>query len=131
MAIMRTLETLFSGKAPVTEIPLRTVSALLDAMVEADGRYEPYHLMQWLAELAAQKPLLALESAECLIRFLERRPTDLWHKEPLSILLTTLFREAEDADDIHMIRRVVLVQDALLAHGAYGLDEWLRGAERS
>lgn len=55
------------------------------------------------------------------------------HQNQLTQLLTRLFSQAEEqeeADGGAMLRRVVAVQDSLLALGVNGVVDWLRDSER-
>lgn len=87
----------------------------------------------WLAALADSAPDLALEVGKMFTTFIASHTVPIYMREPIGQFLTRLFREAEDreeADSGVMLRQVIELQDALLAHGVYGLQEWLRDAER-
>lgn len=128
--ITRKIGHIFSDGSQVSIVPMPLIKAYFDAMSLQGGRHDPYHFVEWLVTLATYNPLLGIEACELLIQFLEQRKCDLWHTEPIAILLTTLFREAEDANNMDLIVRVVNIQDALFKHITHGMDEWLRTAER-
>lgn len=76
----------------------------------------------------------ALEATESYLEFVRRTKPYLYgHENSLTQLLTRLFAQAEEqeeSDGKAMLQRVVVVQDALLALGVQGVNDWLKIAER-
>lgn len=112
------------------KIPIEFIKTYFESLINFDNRHDPYHFVEWNVVLAAHNPLAGLEASEILCAFLEKKHCQLWHAETIAMLLTTLYREAEDSNDLSLIQRVVAVQDVLLKYCAFGLDEWLKLAEK-
>lgn len=78
--------------------------------------------------------MYALEATEIYLEFVQRTKPYLYdHENNLTQLLTRLFAQAEEqeeSDNGAMLQRVVSVQDALLALGVNGVNDWLKAAER-
>lgn len=83
---------------------------------------------------AIRDPMYALEATEIYLDFVRRtKPYVYDHENNLTQLLNRLFAQAEEqeeSDSGAMLQRVVVVQDALLALGVNGVNDWLKVAER-
>ena len=78
--------------------------------------------------------MYALEATEIYLDFVRRTKPHVYdHENNLTQLLTRLFAQAEEqeeSDSGATLQRVVAVQDALLALGVNGVNDWLKAAER-
>lgn len=111
-------------------LPIQLVQTYFEKLAQVDGRHDPYHFIEWNLALSINNPSAGLEASEALCTFLEKRHCQLWHTETVAMLLTTLFREGEDSNDLDLIKRVVSVQEVLFKYSSYGLEEWLKLAEK-
>jgi hypothetical protein len=133
--VVAEMSTMF--RVDITVIPIRAI--LVRRRFEVAAQSQPparLHLHDfdvWLAALADSAPDLALEVGRIFANFIASHSVPIYSREPIGQFLTRLFREGEDreeADSGAMLRQVIELQDALLARGVYGLQEWLRAAER-
>lgn len=119
-----------------TVVPADVIALKFQTFRKSDRSSHFYHAHQyavWLDAIAATRPDDALAALEMLIAFVTETKLTLHDNGPISRVLTTLFRDAEEreaADKGAMLKRMVSAQDALLSSGMYGLDDWLRAAER-
>ncbi|WP_234704839.1 hypothetical protein, partial [Achromobacter marplatensis] len=95
---------------------------------------EIYGIEKWINECAFWDPGLALSHIEAYIGFVRSSSSFIYdHENNLTQLLRSLFAQAEEleeSDGGEMLRRVVILQDHLLALDIAGVHEWLRAAER-
>lgn len=88
----------------------------------------------WLNATSLRDPMYALETTEIYLGFVRRTKHYVYdHENNLTQLLTRLFEQAEEqeeSDSGAMLQRVVAMQDALLALGVSGVNDWLKAAER-
>lgn len=131
------MESLFDAEmAPEGLAPglLRRMFAALRLSASKTRHYHPHGFLAWAAAAAKTDPELALSGLEELASFLFDEGQSVYdHREDIPRALTELFREAEErelGDEGRLLRRVIEVQDRLLAIGVHGIQEWLAAAER-
>jgi hypothetical protein len=126
------VEQLFRG--PAFPIPLTLLSALFGALKTLDEDHATvYGFEEWLCGLVSLDPDLALSGAQLYADSVAEGVVTVYDHEPVSRLLTLLFREAEEREEVDdgiTLRAVVGIQDAFLAGHLDGLESWLRDAER-
>lgn len=136
VAVARKFRNLFRDTTPLTVLPLPSLQMCFDLLANDpdSGRRDTYGFDEWLNATSQTAPDDALAAAEIYVDFVRRtRPYLFDHENNLTQLLTHLFayaEEIEESDSGEMIQRVVKLQDALLALGVNGMDEWLKAAER-
>lgn len=85
--------------------------------------------------ISLRDPMYALEATELHLDFIRRKKPYLYdHENNLTQMLTRLFTQAEEqeeSDGDAMPQRVVAMQNALLALGVNGVNDWLKAAERT
>lgn len=136
-AVARKFRNLFRKTTPLVAIPtvlIQRCFTLLETEDESSGR-DVYGLDVWLNASSIRDPMYALEATEIYLNFVRSAKPYLYdHENNLTQLLTRLFAQAEEqeeSDNGAMLRRVVVVQDALLALGVNGVNDWLKAAERT
>lgn len=136
LPLLRLLEPLFESKHPIVKVPLSLFrAAYCDGVCgsQVSGNLA-FQLDEWLCQLAEIDPDETLEFAEVIASICKNcGESPFYDPAPLGMLLTLLFREAEereDADSGKMLRRVVVLQDVFLSMPTSRLGEWLRDAER-
>jgi hypothetical protein len=136
VAVARKFRNLFRDTTPLMTLPLPSLQlcfGLLASETEP-GRQDTYGFDEWLNATSQTAPTDALAATEIYVDFVRRTKPYLYdHENNLTQLLTHLFayaEEMEESDSGEMIKRVVKLQDALLALGVNGMDEWLKAAER-
>ena len=134
--VARKFRNLFREISPLISIPIELIQrcfALLETEIDSE-RGEIFGFYAWLNATSALDPMGALDSTEAYLQFVRRtKPYVYDHENDLTQLLTRLFAQAEEqeeSDGSAMLKRVVVVQDALLALGVSGVDDWLKVAER-
>jgi hypothetical protein len=135
MAIVLEMSSLFSDESPLIILPPKYVEDYFSVMENKgdDDRCDVYGFDEWLNAISDRDPDIALTATELYINFAQRTKYSIYDHGPLTQLLTRLFREAEEreeVDDGNMLHRVVKVQDILLGLGVTGVQDWLRDAER-
>lgn len=135
-AVACEVHNLFRGEAPPIFLPvelLRRTFCLLETETDYN-RQDIFDFDVWLNATARRDPLYALEVAETYLEHVRRAKiyvSDYEHN--LTQMLTRLFAQAEEEEESDggaMLHRVVKVQDAMLSLNVYGMDEWLKAAER-
>lgn len=119
---------------PAPRIPLDTLTLFFTAIANAHPttRSRVYGLEDWLASMASMDPECGLSATELMIGTLDPKDHDLLGSDSYLVLLTLLFREAEESelsDGGVFLNRVIAVQDFFLLRGLHKLDDWLRSAE--
>jgi len=93
-----------------------------------------YGLDEWLSAVVQNDPNEVLTIIELYLDYVRRRKGAIYDSgSNFTQLLTYLFGEAEEKEDTDggkMLRRVVAVQDDLLALGVTAVNDWLKAAER-
>lgn len=125
----------FGNQRPPLRFPSEFLQKLflVRSQIEQDRGGSLYGFMEWLEVLSETHIEETLEATEIMLS-VDGLAWDLdsWHLTSGSVL-SRLFQEAEDreaSDGGHFLRRVIGVQDILLKSGTYGLDQWLKDAER-
>ncbi|MBW8306035.1 MAG: AAA family ATPase [Thiobacillus sp.] len=133
VAVARKFRNIFRKTTPLVAVPielLRRCFCLLET--EAESSRSIFGFDTWLNATSLRDPMYALDAIEIYLGFV--RHTYLYdHENNLTQLLTRLFtqsEEQEESDSGAMLQRVVAVQDALLALGVNGVNDWLKAAER-
>ncbi|WGT63677.1 AAA family ATPase [Variovorax paradoxus] len=136
-AVARKFANLFRDTSPPVCLPAALIERYF-AVLETDeevARGGVYGFDAWLNATSIIDPLNALAATEGYLNFVRRTKTSLYDlNNDLTQLMTRLFAQAEEqeeSDDGAMLQRVVVVQDALLALGVNGMNEWLKAAERT
>jgi len=137
LAVARKYRNLFQETNPLVFTPielLRRCFSLLGTEATESARSDVYGFDAWLNASSIRDPMYALEATEIYLDFVRRtKPYVYDHENNLTQLLTRLFAQAEEqeeSDSGAMLQRVVVVQDALLALGVNGVNDWLKVAER-
>ena len=135
-AVARKYRKLFRETTPLVSTPidlLRRYFALLETENES-ARSDIYGFDAWLNATSIRDPMYAVEATEIYLDFVRRtKPYVHDHENNLTQLLTRLFAQAEEQEESDggaMLHRVVAVQDALLALGVDGVNDWLKAVER-
>jgi hypothetical protein len=129
------LSNAFSDAKPSLRLPAEFLQQLFSARSQGgqDQRKSLHGFMEWLENLVQTHVEDALQATEIMLASGDfGQDLDLWHLTSGSVL-NRLFQEAEDreaSDGGNFLRRVIAVQDVLLKSGTYGLDQWLKDAER-
>jgi hypothetical protein len=136
-AVARKFSNLFGDTTRLVSIPTALLQRFFD-LLEAEkdsAKGDVFGFGAWLNASANQDPMSALADSETYLKFVRRTKPYLYdHDNSLTQLLTRLFAQAEEQeelDDGAMLQRVVLVQDALLALGVNGVNDWLKAVERA
>ncbi len=136
IVVAQKLRNIFDDVNPPIVVPIALIQRCL-SLLESDANSKHMDIFgfdAWLNAIALYDPAHALEAVEIYVAFTGRTKTYL-HTEKKNIgqLLTQLFAQAEEQEESDggaMLRRVVAMQDALLAFGVSGVDAWLKAAER-
>lgn len=134
-SVARKMSSLFRKDKLFMVVSSGIIDKYLSA-IEQDQSGKRFHLNNfggWLNAMSQCRPDDALVSAERFAVFVRNTKYQLYDLRDISQLMTRLFREAEEreeSDNGAMLRRVIVLQDAFLAIGVNGLQEWLRDAER-
>ena len=128
--------SLFRNTSPLASLPTELIKrcfAILE-ITAGSARSDVYGFDAWLNAISHRDPEQALAATEIYLNYVRRTKPYLYdHENNLTQLLTRLFAQAEEqeeSDSDAMLRRVVAVQDALLALGVNGVNDWLKAAER-
>ena len=135
-AVVQYVEKIFREKTQPIRIPPELIQ-LFFAVLENNSE-DKYHIIfgfdEWLNATSQRDPEFALYVTEIYLAFVSRaKPYFYDHDNQFVQLVTRLFAEAEEreeSDDGDMLKRVVAVQDLLLALGATSVNDWLIAAER-
>jgi hypothetical protein len=135
-AVANQMVNLFREKSPLVSIPTELIRRCFSLRQNKAGATQSdiYGFETWLNATSHRDADQALEATEIYLEYVRLvRPHLYDYDNNLTQLLTRLFAQAEEheeSDKGAMLRRVVAVQDALLALGINGVNEWLRAAER-
>ncbi len=136
VAVAREFRNIFRGTTPLIAVPVELIRRCV-CLLETDtepSRGDIFGFDAWLNAASLRDPIYALEATEIYLDFVRRtKPFVYDHENNLTQLLTRLFTQAEEQEESDsgvMLRRVVATQDALLALGVNGVDDWLNAAER-
>lgn len=133
--IMGEMSSLFDKVQPLICIPIDIVDRYFTVIeqTQTNNRFHIHGFEDWLNAMSQSDPFDALAAAERFANFLPHKKYFLYQFDSIAQMLTRLFREAEEkeeSDEGRMLCRVIALQDAFLAIGVNGLQEWLRKAER-
>lgn len=136
VAVARKFRYIFREATPLVAVPIELIRrcvCLLETETET-SRSDIFGFEAWLNAASLHDPMYALEATEIYLDFVRRTKPYLYdHENNLTQLLTRLFTQAEEQEESDsgvMLQRVVAVQDALLALGVNGVNDWLKAAER-
>ncbi|EDL69013.1 AAA family ATPase [Vibrio campbellii] len=127
---------LFRESTPLFIVPIELIQRCFNLLEsEADSkRNDIFGFDTWLNAISVHEPIYALEAVEIYLDFVRRTKVYVHdYKNRLTQLLTRLFAQAEELEESDrgaMLKRVVILQDALLALGVSGVNDWLKAAER-
>jgi hypothetical protein len=117
-------------------IPIGLIQLLFNVLentVKGENHYL-FGIAEWLKACSLHNPEYALNAAELYLAHTAKRNFELHdYGNNFAQLITHLFagaEEREEADNGAMLRRVVTLQDLLLAKGVDGINDWLKAAER-
>ncbi len=136
VAVARRFRNLFRENTPLVAVPIELIRRCFCLLEAEPGskRSDIFGFDAWLNATSLRDPMYALEATEIYLDFVRRTTRYMYdHENNLTQLLTRLFAQAEEQEDVDsgvMLQRVVVVQDALLALGVNGVNEWLKAAER-
>lgn len=135
-SLTQRVSQVFRDTTPLVSVPIALVQRWF-ALLESDAqpkRHDVYGFDSWLNAFSNRDPSFALDATELYVEFAQRTKVPLYdHENNFTQLLTRLFAQAEEqeaTDAGEMLRRVVAIQDALLALGVNGVNDWLQAAER-
>lgn len=134
--LLSEMRSLFRKGSDVAPIPDDIVEAYFVALEKSEPSRNDFSLHgidDWLNELVSNYPEEALQSAERVVAFLLRQKVSHAHMDDLPMVLTRLFREAEElelSDGGAMLGRCIAIQDAFLSLGLSNVESWLAEAER-
>ncbi|TNJ39345.1 ATP-binding protein [Chlorobaculum thiosulfatiphilum] len=134
--VAQCVEKIYREKTPPIAIPDELVR-LFFVVLENDSE-DKYHSLfgfdEWLNTTSQRDPEFALNVTEIYLAYVSRaKPYFYDYDNQLVQLVTRLFAEAEEreeSDNGEMLKRVVKVQDLLLALGVTSVNDWLIAAER-
>ena len=134
--VAKQAENLFRADTLMISVPIEIIRLCLVGL-ESDGVNKHHGLFgfdKWLNVTSHRDPEQALTATEIYLDYVKRTKPYLFdHENNLTQLLTCLFaaaEEREESDHGTMLKRVVVVQDALLGLGVDGVNDWLKAAER-
>ena len=136
-AVARKFRNLFRKATPLVAIPTALIQRCFTLLETEAGssRRDVYGFEEWLNASSSRDPMFALEAVEIYLNFVRSTKPYLYdHENNLTQLLTRFFAQAEEQEESDkgaMLRRVVVVQDTLLALGVNGVNDWLKAAERT
>lgn len=136
VAVARKFRNIFREKTPLVAVPIELIRRCVSLLETEAGASRPdiFGFDAWLNATSLRDPMYALEATEIYLDFVLRtKPYVYDHENNLTQLLTRLFTQAEEqeeSDSGAMLQRVVALQDALLALGVNGMNDWLKAAER-
>ncbi len=120
---------------PAVAIPQDLLTRYFEAMEATESRAGApmYEFQKWLARRVQSSPDDAMTAAELAILKGPQRALHIWDEELYPKILTSLFREAEDREELDggaFLRRAISLQDALVKLGDTHINAWLTAAER-
>ena len=135
-AVAQYVEKIFQENAPPISIPAELIQ-LFFGVLENDSEDKSHIFFgfgEWLNATSQRDPEFALTVTENYLAYIgHAKPYFYDHDNQFVQLVTRLFAEAEEreeSDQGRMLKRVVEVQDLLLALGATSVNDWLTAAER-
>jgi hypothetical protein len=116
-----------SNQQPRSFITQDFALVFLNALTACSENGDFDGLLEWLAHESRRDPLSALDFTETLVDKLEDKinQSSIWETKPLIVALNEIFREADETNDLHLIKRVIDLQDRFLKLNIYGIEELL------
>lgn len=135
LSVARNMHSIFHDEEPIVVVPQDIIDAYLSTVEtnKTEERMSVYGFDGWLNALSQNRPGETLAAAESFAGFMRRSHYPSYEITDMAKLLTRLFREAEEQEEVDegvMLGRVIALQDALIAAGIDSLQNWLRDAER-
>jgi hypothetical protein len=136
VAVAHKFRNIFREATPLVAVPIELIRRCVSVLeTEAESsKSDIFGFDAWLNATSLRDPKYALEATEIYLDFVRRTKSYLYdYENNLTQLLTRLFTQAEEqeeSDSGAMLQRVVAMQDALLALGVNGVNDWLKAAER-
>lgn len=134
MVVAQQLEQLFYNT--IISIPIGLIQLFFNVFEKnSEDKYHSFFCLEkWLNVTSNSDPEQALAITEIYLAYVKRTGSYLYDQENnLTQLMTRLFAEAEEREESDhgvMLKRVVSLQDLLLALGVDGVNDWLKAAER-
>lgn len=128
--------SLFRSSTPLVSLPIELLQCYFGALGTTSSPQQSavFALDDWLNATSVHEPEQALAATESYLEYVRRVNLHLHdYDNNFTRLLTRLFAQAEEQEELDngaMLKRVVLVQDALLGLGINGMSDWLKAAER-
>ncbi|XHS79315.1 hypothetical protein ACFJGW_04900 [Burkholderiaceae bacterium UC74_6] len=125
--------TIFAATESALPLPLAFLQSLVTSDFGGQPRHLPNHLDDWLAANSDYRFEDSLELAQTAVAEIKAGAEFYFDNDSLGVILTSLFREAEDReelDDGSALKRVIALQDAVLSLPHTSIESWLRAAER-
>ncbi|MBF0437504.1 MAG: ATP-binding protein [Magnetococcales bacterium] len=122
---------MFSNKKLHPYIPVQLGQQFINHIASTGVRCNLGFFFEWIAFLAEQDSLRALELCEQLVEHLSSLKclSHIWDTDDLFVAWTSILREADETNDEKLMHRIVALQDRFLQMGIYKTDEWLQKAE--
>ena len=127
---------LFREENTVIDIPLKLIQFFFEILIKSTDQELSSLLFfgDWLNQKSILDPQYTLVIFETYIDYVEKRKITIYdHKDNFMQLMTRLFAEAEEQEELDkgdMLHRVIVIQDKLLSLGMTNVDKWLDAAER-
>ncbi|MGP1385590.1 MAG: NACHT domain-containing protein [Thainema sp.] len=123
--VLNEIEKCFAKEASKGRRGYELAVAFLNKLSMSTDGYDLYDFLEWLSYESRRDPLQALDMAELLAEKLETeiQSDQLWHTQPLISALNEILREADETDDLDLIRRAIDLQDRYLQLNIYGIEE--------
>ncbi|MEI6639006.1 MAG: AAA family ATPase [Chlorobium sp.] len=134
MVVAQQLEQLFYNT--MISIPIGLIQLFFNVFERnSEDKYHSFFgLDKWLNATSNSDPEQVLAITEIYLAYVKRTGSYFDdHENNLTQLMTRLFAEAEEREESDhgvMLKRVVSLQDLLLALGVDGVNDWLKAAER-
>jgi hypothetical protein len=134
--ITQIIGNIFHVNSMVLLIPERIIRLFFNVLEKNNRKQNnsTYFFSEWLNILSLQDPDLALSGIEIYLNYTKHVNTYMFdHGKNLTQLVTRLFAEAEEreeSDQGEMLKRVIAIQDTMLALGVNSINDWLKAAER-
>lgn len=133
-AVAERVRGIFREGIVPTPVPIEIIGLYFEALKIEDELHGAFGLHAWLNGISQRDPELALAATEIYLTYLSSDNQFFYdYENRLAQLMTRLFAEAEEreeSDDGAMLKRVVAVQDSMLALGEGFIGDWLKAAER-
>ena len=139
-AIAKKVLQIFNDDEPLILLPIELISKTFFVLSQIPKNDQKGGLLSkygaWASLVSQRNPELALSAVERYLSYVKTADSSRYiydHGDNFTQLLTRLFAEAEEleeSDQGSFLKRVVVIQDLLLALGMDGINTWLKAAER-